>query len=403
MLFAVSMTGCRSPPCFALPYVHTPENLARETTKCGGACIATGTGWITEEAFFHWLQHFAQFLDESVRSSPKELVMLMMDMCTSHYSPENFDFFDLHYIIPFYLPSGMTQFLQPADVGLFSAIKARYGRCLLELDRACTEVDIPGLMCHAVEDVCTATVVKNAFAATGVCPPDPAPVMERITQAKRCGVTMARAGYTAAAEAMWQDHCGPVDEQEVDVTDDTTQTPSDWANADQPLKKRQRRAGLPHPGVVTLKEYTEWMEESAKAKTKGRRKETTDLDNEQNDAQVADPRGPRKRGQPSGVRPGEEPSETMATLPQKRTCRADPDSNSRIMPQKRSRRVPAVFDNSPRSEGVPDRGPAVPIGRLASRSKDPRNLSKKKPVKIRPLTTLRKRKRVPRVLFDNSP
>ena len=399
LLFAVSMTGRKSPSCFALPYVHIPENLARETTKCGGACIATGTGWITEEAFSHWLLHLATYLDGSVRRNTGENVLLIMDMCTSHYSPEIFDFFDEHHIVPFYLPSGMTQFLQPADVGLFSAIKARYGRSVLELDRACTETDIPGIMCRAVEEACSVGVIKNAFAATGICPPDPTPVIERITQAKRCEVTIAKARYSPEAEASWQAHRGPVDEEEVDMTDDTTQTPSDWTDAGQPLKKRQRRAGLPHPGVVTLKEYTDWVNESEKAKSKGKKKETLHPDGEEED----DARPPaewrsHKRRRPSDDG-GAGPGGTVVTRAKKRTRRseqADPESPNYVPLQKRSRKPSAIFDNSPGAAVVANRGRAVVLDSGPERPK-------KKPDKVRLPSPLPKRKRVATVQFDNSP
>ncbi len=94
----------------------------------GAVGVANASGWINEELFSQWFDHFLNFYQPVHRSSPS---LLIMDGHTSHTN--NLQLVTkakANNVILLVLPSHCTHKIQPLDVAVFKGLKTYYDRAV---------------------------------------------------------------------------------------------------------------------------------------------------------------------------------------------------------------------------------------------------------------------------------
>ena len=81
---------------------------------------ANRKSWMTQSLFFNWLQRF----DSHVARTRNRKVVLLLDKCTPHRSPQNLP--DLQNVEIIFLPPNTTSKIEPMDAGVIASVKARY-------------------------------------------------------------------------------------------------------------------------------------------------------------------------------------------------------------------------------------------------------------------------------------
>lgn len=121
----VSASGNYVPPMFIYPRVRMkPEFLDRGPV--GAIARATKTGWINEELFCEWFQHF---LDQVQPKSRQQPTLLLADGHASH--TKNLALIEKareNNVILLIFPSHCTHRLQPLDVAVFKSLKLNYDK-----------------------------------------------------------------------------------------------------------------------------------------------------------------------------------------------------------------------------------------------------------------------------------
>lgn len=171
----VSAVGHYIPPLFIFPRVRLrPEFLDRGPVGAIGA--ATPSGWINEEVFEKWFDHFLKIVVPGGRSDP---VLLILDGHTSH--TRNLGVIEKakkNNVILLSLPSHCTHKLQPLDVAVFKSINIFYDQAAetwmtQHPGRTVTEKDIPELFKSAYEKGATIKNAASGFAKCGIFPFNP--------------------------------------------------------------------------------------------------------------------------------------------------------------------------------------------------------------------------------------
>jgi len=132
-----------------------------------GTC--TPTGWINEEKFAMWFNHFIKTVQPQARESP---TLLIFDGHASHV--RNIELIDKareHNVLLLCLPSHCTHKLQPLDVSFFKSMNWQYDDeiriWMREHDgRRVTEYDVAGIFSKAYAKAAT---VKNAISGFEKC------------------------------------------------------------------------------------------------------------------------------------------------------------------------------------------------------------------------------------------
>jgi len=121
----VSASGNYIPPMFVYPRVRVrPEFLDRGPV--GAIAKAHKSGWITEELFMEWFQHFISHVQPKTREQP---TLLLADGHASHVN--NLALIDKareNNIILLIFPSHCTHRLQPLDVAVYKSLKFNYDK-----------------------------------------------------------------------------------------------------------------------------------------------------------------------------------------------------------------------------------------------------------------------------------
>lgn len=121
----VSAAGHYVSPMFIYPRVRVrPEFLDRGPV--GAIARANKTGWINDELFSDWFQHF---LDQVQPKSRQQPTLLLADGHTSHTN--NLALIDKarqNNVVLLIFPSHSTHKLQPLDVAVFKSLKLNYDK-----------------------------------------------------------------------------------------------------------------------------------------------------------------------------------------------------------------------------------------------------------------------------------
>ena len=283
VIFAVNAAGRYSPPCFVLPFQRRPREFyqsLQQVREPSWSTVCTGSGFITSEAFFQWMEEFVRHLDQHVRrgdaSRPQ---LLIMDQFSGHDSVDIREYALQHHILLYALPPHTTHILQPVDVGLFGPMKKAY-RCaernltyqrLLEREvkrRAGEEqhqdeeeeraicsrktpperftgiYDIPLIFKPAVLKSFTPANIEAAFRSTGIYPFNAEKALRYVEK----------------------------DQEKEESKDDEMLTDEEQTARDVVLtkpRKNQKRSNMPQCGLMTLEDYLE--NDEARHESKARR------------------------------------------------------------------------------------------------------------------------------------
>lgn len=170
---AVSATGVYLPPMLIYPRQRHSPALESDGPR-GAIYRCSKNGWITEDLFVDWLEHFADF----TKPSENEPILLILDNHSSHISLKAYEFCKKNNIVMLSLPPHGSHRIQPLDVSIYGPFKAAYKQeCNIlmktELGRRITHNDIASLFRKAFQKIATIPKAEAGYAATGIYPLNP--------------------------------------------------------------------------------------------------------------------------------------------------------------------------------------------------------------------------------------
>ncbi|EGI66260.1 hypothetical protein G5I_05223, partial [Acromyrmex echinatior] len=118
MAVAVSAIGNMIPPFFIFPRAHYKDHFIQEG-PLGSAGDVNPLGWMEEEHFIKYCQHFVRH----VRPSKEKPVLLLLDNHESHLSIEALDYLKENGITVLSFPYHCSHKLQPLDRSVYEPLK----------------------------------------------------------------------------------------------------------------------------------------------------------------------------------------------------------------------------------------------------------------------------------------
>ncbi|XP_050562232.1 jerky protein homolog-like [Spodoptera frugiperda] len=168
--FAANAIGNVIPPFFVFPRVRYQEHFIRDGPPgCAGA--ANPSGWMQDETFMHFLEHFKKHTNVSLSHK----VLLLLDNHSSHVHINALDFCKNNGIILLSFPPHCSHRLQPLDRSAYGPLKKAVN---LACDawmrnhpgRTMSIYDIPGIVASAMPVALTASNIQAGFRKTGTYP-----------------------------------------------------------------------------------------------------------------------------------------------------------------------------------------------------------------------------------------
>lgn len=198
MIAAMSAGGQHIPPMLIFPRKNRNDQLLRGAPP-GSVYEVHPSGWVQQNLFTKWFQHFIKFVKPS-EGSP---VLLILD---GHYShTRNLDVINLareNHVSIISLPPHSTHKLQPLDKTYMGALKAHYSEeirlWVRNNNRALTQFDLSELLGRAFLKCQTAEIAVNGFRVTGIWPcnrtifSDADYITEQINAQKKCSTSENR-------------------------------------------------------------------------------------------------------------------------------------------------------------------------------------------------------------------
>lgn len=173
LLCAMSASGGYVPPMFIYPRKRMTPTLQTDGPT-GAIYKCSDSGWIHEELFLEWLQHFTQH----AKPSAEEPILLVLDNHASHISLAIYEYCKKNHIHMLSLPPHTSHRMQPLDVSFFGPFKAAYKReCDLfmksQLLQRITPYDVASLVRKAFFHVASMSKAEAGFKSTGIFPINP--------------------------------------------------------------------------------------------------------------------------------------------------------------------------------------------------------------------------------------
>ena len=116
---AINALGNSIPPMFIFPRVHFHDHFICDLAPTGSAGSANKCGWIIEDDFFLFMQHFVKH----VRLSNDRKVLLMLNKHASHLSIKIIDFARDNGVVMLTFPPHCSHKLQPLDHSIYGPLK----------------------------------------------------------------------------------------------------------------------------------------------------------------------------------------------------------------------------------------------------------------------------------------
>ncbi|XP_072400274.1 uncharacterized protein [Diabrotica undecimpunctata] len=110
-----------TPPLFIYPKLRRNPALEKDGPP-GSLFSCSKSGWMNEEVFLFWIQHFAK-TNKPTRDDP---ILLVLDNHSSHCSIAIYNFCKENGIIMLSIPPHTSHRLQPLDVSFFLSLKRAY-------------------------------------------------------------------------------------------------------------------------------------------------------------------------------------------------------------------------------------------------------------------------------------
>jgi hypothetical protein len=171
VLCCVSASGTYVPPMIFPRVRMKPAFMDKAPT--GSLGVASKSGWINEELFTRWFDHFLEVTQPAACQSK---TLLIVDGHSSHV--KNFDVIAKardNNVIILCLPSHCTHRLQPLDVSFFKPLNARYNSVVQtwhrqQPGRPVTEAEFGELFNSAYSGVASLEKAQSGFQKTGLYP-----------------------------------------------------------------------------------------------------------------------------------------------------------------------------------------------------------------------------------------
>ncbi|XP_039311299.1 uncharacterized protein LOC120359065 [Solenopsis invicta] len=169
----VSASGNTIPPYFVFPRVHFHDHFIRDAPT-GSAGSANRSGWMTEDIFVEYANHFIRH----VKSSRERNVLLLLDNHESHLSIEALDLFKNNGVVVLSFPSHCNHKLQSLDRSVYGPFKT-YVNTFMDAwitnnpGKSMTIYDLRSIVASALSLVCTPQNIQSGFRVSGVWPFNP--------------------------------------------------------------------------------------------------------------------------------------------------------------------------------------------------------------------------------------
>ncbi|KAJ8932986.1 hypothetical protein NQ318_011201 [Aromia moschata] len=158
------------PPMFIFKRMRMKDGLEKNG-PAGAIYKCSKSGWITEELFTEWLQHFAKYAN----ATPEQPILLILDNHSTHSSLASYTFCRNSGIHLLSLPPHTSHRTHPLDVTFFKSLKTAYHQ---ECDKymksrnyeKIKDTDIAELFGNAYNRVTTIEKALNGFKTTGIFP-----------------------------------------------------------------------------------------------------------------------------------------------------------------------------------------------------------------------------------------
>lgn len=169
----VSASGNTIPPYFVFPRVQFREHFLNGSPvgSSGGANL---NGWMREEQFVHFLQHFTR----QTKRSPERPGLLLLDSHLSYLSIEGLSFAKSNGIVMLSFPPHCSRHLQPLERSVYSPFKKFVNAAidswmLGSPGRSVTIHHVPGIVATALPLSATPANIMEGFKACGIYPLNP--------------------------------------------------------------------------------------------------------------------------------------------------------------------------------------------------------------------------------------
>lgn len=168
--FAVNALGNTIPPLFIFPRVRYEDHFIRDG-PVGSAGTANLSGWMQDESFLVFLEHFKKFSNASLTHR----VLLVLDNHSSHIHINTLDFCKENGITLLSFPPHCSHKLQPLDRSVFGPLKkaintACDGWMRSHPGKTMSIYDIPGIIKTAMPLAFTQANIQAGFCKTGIYP-----------------------------------------------------------------------------------------------------------------------------------------------------------------------------------------------------------------------------------------
>ncbi|XP_057709153.1 zinc finger protein 40-like isoform X2 [Corythoichthys intestinalis] len=167
---AVNATGNAIPPMFVFPRVCFKEQFLNGS-PAGSVGHSTRSGWMNEEAFIIFMNHFIR----QTNCSTNHPVLLILDNHESHISLKAVTTAKENGVVMLTLPPHTSHRLQPLEKTVYYSIKTYYNRAVdgwmrTNPGRTVTIYQIPGLVNQAFMSAMTPRNITSGFRVTGIFP-----------------------------------------------------------------------------------------------------------------------------------------------------------------------------------------------------------------------------------------
>lgn len=170
LAFAANALGNSIPPVFVFPRVRYQEHFIRDG-PVGSVGTANPSGWMQEETFLVFLNHFKKHSKASLLHK----VLLVLDNHSSHIHIKALDFCKENGIVLLSFPPHCSHRLQPLDRSVYGPLKKVINTTCDSWMRShpgktMSIYDIPGIVRTAMPLALTQTNIQAGFRKTGIYP-----------------------------------------------------------------------------------------------------------------------------------------------------------------------------------------------------------------------------------------
>lgn len=173
IMCCISASGTYVPPLLIYARKRMKPEL-RKNGPPGAVYRCSDNGWITEQLFLEWLQHFC----DVVKPSKEDPVLLIIDNHASHCTLEAYNFCKEKGIVVLTIPPHTSHRLQPLDVTFYSSLKSAYNvECGNYLrshpHERITTFELAEIFQNAYGRIATPVKAIKGFESTGIFPVNP--------------------------------------------------------------------------------------------------------------------------------------------------------------------------------------------------------------------------------------